>query len=76
MRNIRGPLKIVLEIFFQSIAKLLPGLHYSPHLQVLKKKKNDPSIHLENTISKHKGPSNKNRWRKIKENHLLNRKPK
>jgi len=38
MRNIRGPLKIVLEIFFQSIAKLLPGLRHSPHLQVLKKK--------------------------------------
>lgn len=74
MRNIRGPLKIVLEIFFQSIAKLLPGLRHSPIL--VNGEKNDPSIHLENTISKHKGPSNKNRWRKIKENHLLNRKPK
>lgn len=70
MRNIRGPLKIVLETFFQSIAKLLPGLRHSPIYKYSKKKKNDPSIHLENTISKHKGPSNKNRWRKIKENHL------
>jgi len=59
MRNIRGPLKIVLEIFFQSIAKLLPGLRHSPIYKYSKKKKTTQAFTWKILLANTKDPQTK-----------------